>query len=690
MISEKQPHHHILETELTWFREIVSKRLADPTGKNNFEAIASSDIADLQGDTHYEEVIRRLKLDGPGRVLLLLALARALDDQSLFGLKDLWSSQFNLESEEKSTNQNTQWWARHLVGGHLHQETQTFIPTLKTLLFLLNGNNQIARQEALLHFQAHHPLFTEGIIEMHPLGAGSQGGGVIQDWINHQIFLHPAYLRYFLGGPFPEPNIDLRLPIRALDFRLSLKDLALSEQIETQLKPARHFVKAGQAFFEEANFEKAKVHDKFNKGFKICLQGVPDEDKALIASALGKTLGIKAYQLEVTQIMSSYTSESAGNIEKVFAKLQRTLRWLEGQMCILFIDEGDVILERPDQVEGHKEQVADRLLSWILKHLDKFPGLLILATDQEAGLNKNLGQYIQTLLTVALPNEAQRGLLWKNILPRHFYYASPDLPDILAQSFVLTRGQIQNVLKQACLHASNDETNTLEFSRHLEPYIKSEYLKKDQTYQTPAEVQDKPVSPESQKRAQEEGNRKEDDRKENNKKESKKTPSRIEETKQKTQLDERDTKVFEEPAKSPQTTSPPMNPQNLQPPRPSAPSPGNGIYNADNQYTPPPAPSQYEMDGNRVILNSELAINGWLRFLPQGFAYGRQELPKNLGEFYALTEHEIKVTLQMAANLAEQEGSQQIQFSPHISEPLEILKEKLKKASLYRDKFSNM
>jgi hypothetical protein len=76
--------------------------------------------------------------------------------------------------------------------------------------------------------------------------------------------------------------------------------------------------------------------------------------------------------------------------------------------------------------------------------------------------------------------------------------------------------------------------------------------------------------------------------------------------------------------------------------------------------------------------------------LPEGFSYSRQEMPKNLGKFYALTEQEILVTLQLAANDAEKEGSTYIEFTPHINNNLEKLRKKLNKDTLYRDSFAGM
>jgi len=400
MISEKQQNHHILEEELTWFRQIVSNRLDDPTNKAPFDETPPIIIPELIGDTHYEKLVHRLKLDKRDRVLLLLALARALDDESLHDLKDVVFFQVNFEGSE-TTNRNEIAQAKRLVGGHLSPETHTFVPTLKTLLFLLHGNHKIGYQEALLHFYMHHPLFLEGIVEMHPLGEASRGGQVVQDWINHQIFLNPSYFHYLLGG---------------------------------------------------------------------------------------------------------------------------------------------------------------------------------------------------------------------SLLPKE-----------------------------------------------------REIVKKDSKTQIPVQ-KEKKVSQQAEQEQQKAA--------------------------RKVRLEKEASKAFEEPAQSNKSKQVPKpSGQNVSQPvaKNQSPSPAsNQVYNADNQYIPPPAPSQYELDGDRVILSMELSMNGWLRFLPEGFVYARQELPKNLGKFYALTEHEIKVTLQMAANLAEGEGTDRIKFSPHVSDPLEILKKKLGKVSLYRDQFSSM
>lgn len=759
-------NHHILEKELNWFRQIVRYRETNSIDQVTFDKIPSLSIPILSEGSHYEKIVTRLKLTPEDRVALLLALARALDDNSLFGLQDLLAMQAsppfsppdnNEDEETKMETIHNLFWAKKMIGGHLHSETQTFIPTLKTLLFLLCGSNKIAQQEALLHFHTRHALFLEGIIEMHPLGASSQGDRVVQDWINHQIFLNPSYLRYFLGGPVPQPEDDLNLPIRLIDSGLTIDDLVLPDKVHSQLQPAIHFIEHGQEFFKREG-----IRNKFKEGFVMLLYGPPGTGKTLTASALGNTLGIKTYQLEVSQVISKYIGETSQNMEKVFAELERAIQWLEGQMCILFIDEADAVMGKRSNVKDSKDRYANMDVSFLLQRLEKFPGLLILATNYERNMDEAFGRRIQTYLHIPLPNEEQRKQLWKNILPPPYTYTSPNMPSILAHQFAMTGGHIQNILKQACLHTESDNTTVLEFNRHLEPYIKSEYMKKNMTYTPPRNIltllQLHPDEYTQYKYWTDALPEK-----------FTFMPSRLPEylgkslqltqseiinlvkgilptlesgqkgtvsfdllmsglrkhcesnnigwqaitdkmngfvgniaPKPSTPKVEKPAKAKEEPPAEKKTPLPPPQkitpkvpdtpPPNPQPPAkeeaPLPPTVSNGITPGTNEYTPPPAPSQYEFDGNRAILNPEVATNYWLRFLPQGFTYSRQEMPKNLGEFYALTEKEIMITLQLAATAAESDKTNKIKFTPHISDNLAKLGKKLGKDSLLRDSFA--
>lgn len=776
MVSDKQSNYDILESELQWFRQIVTHRIEHPQSKASYQDLVPVTIPELSGLTHYEQVTGRLKLGAIDRIALLLALARALDDESFFALQDLLAEPGLGRPEALKPDQAL--YTKRMLGGHLHRATQAFIPTLKTLLFLIAGSDRFAQQQALLHFQERHPLFLEGIVEMHPLGVDGQGKHIVQDWINYQVFLNPAYLRYFLGGAVPQPEADLKLPIRLLESSLTLEHLVLPDKVQEQLQPALHFVWHGQEFFQREG-----IRNKFKEGFVMLLHGPPGAGKTLTATALGNSLGIKTYQLEVAQVLAKYVGESSQNMSKALTELERAIQWLEGQMCILFIDKADTIIGDQAKTKDSKKADTPIDMSFLLQRLEKFPGLLILATDYERNLNEVLGYRIQTYIQIPLPNEAQRVQLWKNILPPPFVYISPNLPRILAQQFALTGGHIQNILKQACLHAASDAVEVLEFNRHLEPYIKAACVKKNQTYYTPRNIltllqltedqytqykywmdalPDKmsfvpehlpehlgkslqldknlitnivkkslPTQETSQKGklhfehlvaalkttcieqanldwASIEAHIQQLMGKLNVPKESPQTrKAATEESEPKNEIPQNKTSKNEhqKEEKSVKDISSPQKPENPQPianqplkpsptpPYPSQPTAQPTVMNtgpSSGEYIPPPAEPQYIMDGSRVVLNIELATNCWLRFLPQGFTYNRQEMPKNLGKFYALTEKEIMITLQLAANSAESEGSNCIDFTPHISDNLEELKRRLGKTSLYRDKFASM
>ena len=753
--SNTKKNTAILQEELNWLKALVIHRINSPKDTATLEELTSLPYKKQlpEDGSHYVKLGQRLTLTLEDRLLLILGLARSMDDDAFFPLAEL-CTMAGMQLEEN------QHWCLRMIGGHLHAETQTFIPTLKTLLFLLCGSNKIAQQEALLRFHTRHSLFLEGIIEMHPLGVASpRGDKVVQDWINHQIFLNPSYLRYFLGGPVPQPEDDLNLPIRLLDSGLTIDDLVLPDKVLSQLQPAIHFIQHGQDFFQRDG-----IRNKFREGFIMLLYGPPGTGKTLTASALGNSLGIKTYQLEVSQVISKYIGETSQNMEKVFAELERAIQWLEGQMCILFIDEADAVMGKRSNVKDSKDRYANMDVSFLLQRLEKFPGLLILATNYERNMDEAFGRRIQTYLHIPLPNEEQRKHLWKNILPKPYTYVSPNMPAILAHQFAMTGGHIQNILKQACLHASSDNLTVLEFNRHLEPYIKSEYSKKNVTYNPPRNIQTllqlapaeytqykfwsdalpeklsfmpsrlpeylgkcvqltqsevvtimKSITPSDSSTKGNLGFEKvmkalkkhfeanqmnwEDFAQAMDKFVSnvKGTPTQKSATPKKPITKPVEKKPIQNTPPPPPRQMPPQNVPPSPPAQPNMPPPphstNNGARPGSNQYTPPPPSrenSEYVFDGNRAIINTEQATSYWLRFLPEGFSYSRQEMPKNLGKFYALTEQEILVTLQLAANDAEQEGSTYIEFTPHINNNLEKLRKKLNKDTLYRDSFAGM
>lgn len=99
--------------------------------------------------------------------------------------------------------------------------------------------------------------------------------------------------------PLPEDNKGL--PITRLETSLGFDDLILPAEVKKSLQPMINFARNGQEFFNDP-----AVSAEYKKGFITLLQGHPGTGKTMIATVIGKELGLTTYQLELAQVVSKY------------------------------------------------------------------------------------------------------------------------------------------------------------------------------------------------------------------------------------------------------------------------------------------------------------------------------------------------------------------------------------------------
>lgn len=341
-----------------------------------------------------------------------------------------------------------------IISSNVNQKN---IPTLQTVLFLLAGKN-IVKQAYYYSILCDHVLFREQILNLRKPHAFNNFPS------EYILEFDLAYYNYLLNGKKPRYDHGADFPATLLETEKSFDDLVIKdstrEQLQTIIDYAAHY---------KIMFAREGVANKIKPGLLAMLYGPPGTGKTFTVSVISKKLGIDAYRIDLSRVISKYIGETEKNLEKVFSRLA-------DKNCILFFDEADVLFGKRTDVKDAKDRYANQEVAYLLQRIESFPGLVLLASNFNQNLDPAFKRRILVSIYMAPPDANERFTLWTNSLPSYYSYETGDLPKSLAENHPLTGANIANIIKLACIQAESEGSATIT-KKMLEPYIKLEYAK---------------------------------------------------------------------------------------------------------------------------------------------------------------------------------------------------------------------
>ncbi len=178
----------------------------------------------------------------------------------------------------------------------------------------------------------------------------------------------------------------------------------------------------------------------YGRGLLLLLSGPPGTGKTMLAEALAGELGLKFMSASLDKIHSMWVGETAKNISRMFREAREA-------GALLFIDEADGLFVSRSLAQ-HSWELRDANV--LLKEVEEFEGVCVLATNNVAVLDGALESRVSLRLEFAMPDADARLAIWKKHLPPQLPLAEDvNLPD-LAQRYEISGRDI----KQAVLAAA--------------------------------------------------------------------------------------------------------------------------------------------------------------------------------------------------------------------------------------------
>lgn len=430
MTQSSADNAQTLQRELAWLESIIEWRIAllssDVPATESFDSLPPPDVQKATGP--YAERIRKLALTPAQRLILILALAPHIAPYTL--------DPFSLHNPAL---------ARPFTefGGQPVSGSNGILPTGDTVLFLLGGTTLTDRLNHIDLFDLEQVLFSDFILS--PLSAG-EGPLTAQTLVPT-----PEAIAELIRGTDYSPPFSNEFPAQRLTTGLEWDDLVVHPQVLAQLQHIADWIT-----HEPMVRQQWGLNNHISPGYRSLFTGPPGTGKTLSASLLGKSVGMPVFRIDLSQTISKYIGETEKNIANLFDRAH-SKRW------ILFFDEADSLFGSRTEASSASDRAANQNVAYLLQRIEMFDGVSLLATNLKSNIDEAFFRRFQSVISFIRPDVEQRLRLWQlNFDDKPF--ALGDNVDLfsLAQQFDITGGEINNVLRMACLRvaARGEQTMT--------------------------------------------------------------------------------------------------------------------------------------------------------------------------------------------------------------------------------------
>ena len=137
----------------------------------------------------------------------------------------------------------------------------------------------------------------------------------------------------------------------------------------------------------------------FRKGYRALFYGPPGTGKTLTVSVLGREHGRPVFRIDLSQLVSKYIGETEKNLSTVF-------RMAEHKGWILFFDEAESLFSKRTEVSDAKDRYANQETSYLLRRIEQFDGLVILATNLKPNIDRAFIRRFQSIVHFSIDRKS--------------------------------------------------------------------------------------------------------------------------------------------------------------------------------------------------------------------------------------------------------------------------------------------
>ena len=156
--------------------------------------------------------------------------------------------------------------------------------------------------------------------------------------------------------------------------------------------------------------------------------------------------GTDLLRVDTSQVVSKWIGETEKNLAAAFDVAERT-------QAVLFMDEADAIFGARTEVTDAHDRYANLETAYLLQRLDRFDGLLVLATNLRNNIDAAFLRRMDFVIDLPMPDVESRRKLWELHLPTRRLARAIDL-DSLVHMYPIPGAWIRNAAISAAFRAA--------------------------------------------------------------------------------------------------------------------------------------------------------------------------------------------------------------------------------------------
>ncbi|RLN06524.1 hypothetical protein BBJ28_00017066, partial [Nothophytophthora sp. Chile5] len=299
-------------------------------------------------------------------------------------------------------------------------------------------------QEQVAHrvfFYKSSRLLTRGLIKLHRGRWHSTAG----DLVDQRVELDRRVLDWVVGLDTEMNELvegsDLYSP------KVQLDQVVLPEEHKSTILETVESYESFRRYRKKSGLEQAGM--AYGAGLVLLLCG---------ASGTGKTMTVNAvaHHLKKRVLLVDFPSLQGKRQEGVEtdADLRGLFREADMSNAVLFFDECENIFRQRDGG-------GDRLLNALLTEIERYEGIVFLATNRPFDLDEAMHRRITAVFEFKAPDHIQRRKIWDVLLLRGALQTEPGIDwDAIALKYELSGGFIKNAILSALLKAIARDAET--------------------------------------------------------------------------------------------------------------------------------------------------------------------------------------------------------------------------------------
>ena len=195
-------------------------------------------------------------------------------------------------------------------------------------------------------------------------------------------------------------------------------------------------------------------------GFTCLFYGAPGTGKTETVLKLAHQTGRDIYQVNVSQIKSSWVGDSEKNIKRIFDTYREIARKNTTTAILLFNEADAIINKRMEGAESAVNKMENTIQNIILQEMETLDGILVATTNLAQNMDKAFERRFLYKIKFEKPSLEARMHIWQEMIPT----LSEDDTKILAEKYDFSGGQIENIARHNTINGIlyGDKGNSLE------------------------------------------------------------------------------------------------------------------------------------------------------------------------------------------------------------------------------------